>query len=126
MPPPPRPRGGKAWFAFEAKSFDIEVGEMTKGLEGCIWDRRKGVTLWIRFKGFGLSCVLGGLEACARAPRSFHWVSFWEEEGRQYKMERGSNKAGGFIRCSVRDLGKSFNLTFPKGKRLSWRVEDSL
>ena len=40
-------------------------------------------------------------------------------------MERGSNQAGGFIRCSVRDLGgKSYNLMFPKGKGLAggWKI----
>ena len=39
-------------------------------------------------------------------------------------MEKGSNQAGGFIRCSVRDSGgKSYNLMFPKGKGIAggWR-----
>ena len=42
--PPPRPRGGKDWFAIEVKYFDIEVEETLKALKGCIWERRKGVT----------------------------------------------------------------------------------
>ena len=40
-------------------------------------------------------------------------------------MEKGSNKAGGFIRCSVRDLGgEIFNLMFPEGKGLvgGWKI----
>ena len=64
----PRQRGGKAWFAFEAKSFDIEVEEVSKGLRGCIWERIKGVTSGIRLGGRSFSCLLMGLEACVRAP----------------------------------------------------------
>ena len=94
----PRQRGGKAWFAFEGKSFDIEVEEKSKGLKGCIWERRKGVTSWIRFRRRSLSRLLVGYA------RLSVWVNFWEE-GRRYRMERGSNPTGGFIRCLVRDLG---------------------
>ena len=65
--PPSRPRGGKAWFAIEAKSFNIEVEETLKGLKGYIWERRKGVSLWIRFGVKSLPRLLLGLEAFARA-----------------------------------------------------------
>ena len=115
----------KAWFTFEAKSFDIEVEETSKGLKGCIWERRKDVISWIRFEGRSLSRLLVGLEACARASRLSIWVNFWEEEGRSYRMERGSNQERGFICCSVRDLGeKSYNLTFLEGKNLAggWKI----
>ena len=62
----PRLRGGKAWFAFEVKSFDIEVEEVSKGLRGCIWERRKGITSWIIFGGRSLTRLLMGLEACVK------------------------------------------------------------
>ena len=75
-PPPPQARGGKAWFAFEAKLFNIEVEEMVRGLKGCIWERRKGFTSWIGFGLLSLSCLLLGLEDCARASHSTTWVSF--------------------------------------------------
>ena len=40
-------------------------------------------------------------------------------------MEKGSNQAGVFIRCSVRDYGgKSYNLMFPEGKGHSRGMED--
>ena len=67
---------------------------------------KKSVTSWIRFRGCSLSRLLMGLEACARAPSVLAWGNFWEEEGRRYRMEKGLNQAGGFIRCSVRDLGE--------------------
>ena len=120
-----RQRGGKPWFAFEAKSFDIEVEDVSKGLRGCIWERRKGVTSWIKFKGHNLTRSLMGLEACVRASSVPVWGNAWEEEGRRYIMEKGSNQAGSFIRCLVRDLvGKSYNLMFPEGKGVvgGWRI----
>ena len=93
----PRQRRGKTWFAFEAKSFDIEVEEAKKGLRGCIWERRKGITSWIRFGGRSLTRLLMGLENCVRASRVPVWENVWEEEGRRYKMEKGSNQASAFI-----------------------------
>ena len=66
-----------------------------------------------------------GLEACVRAPSVPVWGNIWEEEGRWYRMEKGSNQASGFIRCSVRDLGgKSYNLMFSEGKGVAggWRI----
>ena len=122
---PPRLRGGKSWFAFEAKSFEIEVEEAKRGLKGCIWERRKGITSWIRFGGRSLVRLLMGLEDCARATRVSSWKNLWEEDGRRYKMEKGSNQSGVFIRCSVRDYGgKSFNLIFPEGNGIvgGWRI----
>ena len=52
-------------------------------------------------------------------------ISKWEEEGRSYKIERRSNKAGDFLLCSVRDLGrKSFGICIPEGKGLvrGWKI----
>ena len=58
-----------------------------------------------------------GLEACVRTSSVSVWGNVWEEEGRQYRKEKGSNHAGGFIRCSVRDFrGKSYNIMFLEGK----------
>ena len=62
--------GGKARFALEAKSFDIEVEETTKG---CIWERRKGVISWLKFRVSSLFWLLVGLEACDRKA----WLGWW-------------------------------------------------
>ena len=121
----PRLRGGKKWFAVEAKSFEIEVEEAKNGLKGCIWERRKGITSWIRFGRRSLSRLLTGLEDCGRATRVSSWENVWEEDGRRYKMEKGSNQAGVFIRCSVRDYGgKNYNLMFPEVNGIvgGWRI----
>ena len=66
-----------------------------------------------------------GLEACVRTSSVPVWGNVWEEKGRRYKMEKGSNQAGVFIRCSVRDSGgKSYNLMFSEGKGVvgGWRI----
>ena len=34
-------RGGKEWFAVEAKSFEIVVEEFGKKLRGCIFGKKK-------------------------------------------------------------------------------------
>ena len=39
---------------------------MMKGLKGCIWERRKGVTSLARLGVLSLFQLLVGLEACAR------------------------------------------------------------
>ena len=121
----PRLRGGKKWFAFEAKSFEIEIEEVKNGLRGCIWERRKGITSWIRFGRRSLSRLLSGLEDCCRATRVSAWENVWEEDGRRYKMEKGSNQSRVFIRCSVRDYGgKNYILMFPEGNDLvgGWKI----
>ena len=95
-------RGGKTWFAIEAKSFEIEI-EKGKKLRGCIWERCKGVTSWIKFGDRSLQCLLVGVEVCGEGACEPGWTKLWGEEGRNYKLEFQSNKAGSFIRCSVRD-----------------------
>ncbi|RVW53102.1 hypothetical protein CK203_080666 [Vitis vinifera] len=82
-------RGGRSWFAMEAKSFEIEVEEEGGKLRGCIWERCRG------------------------------WTLDWEERGRKYGLERRLNEAGRFIFCSVCDLGlKEFNIIVPEGDSL--------
>ena len=121
----PRLRGGKKWFAVEAKSFEIEIEEGKNGLRGCIRERRKGITSWIRFGRHSLSRLLSGLEDCCRATKVSVWENVWEEDGRRYKMEKGSNQSGVFIRCSVRDYGgKNYILMFPEGNGIvgGWKI----
>ena len=118
-------RGRKAWFAIEAKSFEITVEEAGKRLKGYIWERSKGFTSWMRFGDLSLRCLLSDLEACEKVHKNGGWSSGWEEEGRKYKMERRSNKAGYFLLCTVRDAGqKSFGITVPEGKgwKGGWRL----
>ena len=116
---------GRTWFAVEAKTFEISIEEKNKKLRGCIWERCKGATSWVRFGDTSLQRLLLGIEDCKMISRNQEWFAKWEEEGRSYKLERRSNKAGDFLLCSVRDLGrKSFGICIPEGKGLvrGWKI----
>ena len=54
-----KPRGGRRWFAVESKSFELLIDEVGGKLRGCIWERCKGITSWIRFGDASLSSLLG-------------------------------------------------------------------
>ena len=118
-------RGGKAWIAVEVKSFEIVIEEKGKNLKGCIWEMCKGATSWIKFGDSSLLHLLLGLEDCENIAHNQEWFTKWEETGRSYKLERRSNNAGSFIRCTVRDVGaKWLCLCFPEGKGLlkGWKL----
>ena len=59
-------RGGRSWFMVESKSFEILVEDLEGKLKGCIWDRSRGVSSWIRFEEVSLWCLLEEIEACCR------------------------------------------------------------
>ena len=116
---------GKTWFAVEAKTFEISIEEKNKKLRGCIWERCKGATSWVRFGESSLQRLLLGIEDCDMISRKQEWFANWEEKGRSYKLERRSNKAGNFLYCSVRDAGwKRFGICIPKGRGLvrGWKI----
>ena len=50
----------------ESKSFEISVEDLEGKLKGCIWDRSRGVSSWIRFGKVSLWCLLEEIEACCR------------------------------------------------------------
>ena len=119
------PRGRRSCFVVESKSFEILVEELGGKLKGCIWERCKGISSWIRFGEASLRCLLDGVETCCRESNNRGWAIGWEEGNRKYKLERRLNEAGRFILCSVRDFeSKKFSLIFPEGKgqSLGWNL----
>ena len=119
------PRGGRVWFAVESKSFEILIDEVGGKLRGCIWERSKGITSWIRFGDVSLCRLLARVEFCCRGRDEKGWSHAWEEEDRSYRLEKRLNEVGRFILCSVRDIeAKHFCLIFPEGKGLSggWNI----
>ncbi|RVX08206.1 hypothetical protein CK203_017772 [Vitis vinifera] len=118
-------RGSRRRFTVESKAYELVIDEVGGKLRGCIWERCKGLSSWIRFGDASLSSLLVGVESCCRDRDDSNWSLAWEEEGRKYRLERRTNEAGRFILCSVRDLeAKRFCLIFPEGKRLSrgWNI----
>ena len=119
------PRDGRRWFAVESKSFELLIDVVRGKLRGCIWERCRGITSWIRFEDASLRSLLTGVETCCRGRDDRSQSLVWEKEGRKYRLERRSNEAGRFLLCSVRDLeAKRFCLIFPEGKGLSggWNI----
>ena len=100
----------------ESKSFEILVEDLGGKMKGCIWERSRGVSSWIRFEEASLRCLLEGVEACCREVDNQRWVFDWMEGNRKHRMERPLNKAGRFILCSICDLeAKNYNIIFPEG-----------
>ena len=109
----------------DSKSFELLVDKVGGKLRGCIWEKCRGLTSWIRFGDASLISLLDGVEACCRGSDDRSWSLVWEERGRKYRLECRSNKAGRFFLCSVHDLEtKRFCLIFPKGKGLigGWNI----
>ena len=105
----------------EAKSFEILIEELGGKLRGCIRERSKGVSSWIRFREASLRCLLDGVEACCREVYNSVWASGWEEGNRKYRLEHRLNGAGRFIFCSVRDIdSKKYSIIVPDGKEQSF------
>ena len=67
-------RVGRSCFVVESKSFEILVEELGGKLKGCIWERSKGVSSWIRFREASLRCLLDGVEACCREVNNRDWA----------------------------------------------------
>ena len=67
-------RGGRSRFVVESKSFEILVEDLGRKLKGCIWERSRGISSWIRFGEASLRCLLEGVEACCREVDDQSWV----------------------------------------------------
>ena len=67
-------RGGKSWLAIEVKSFEIYVEEVGKRLKGCIRERSKGFTSWVKFGDYSLKRLLTGIEECERVHINGGWL----------------------------------------------------
>ena len=109
----------------ESKSFELWVDKVGGKLRGCIWEKCRGLTSWIRFWDASLSSLLDGVEACCRGSDDRSWSLVWEEGGRKYRLECRSNKEGRFLLCFVCDLeAKRFCLIFLEGKGLigGWNI----
>ncbi|RVX04946.1 putative ribonuclease H protein [Vitis vinifera] len=119
--------GGRCCFVVEAKSFEILIEELGGKLRGCIWERSKGVSSWIRFREASLRCLLDGVEVCCREVNNSAWAIGWEEGNRKYRMEAwsavrmGQGKGQSFgwnsLAERLRDLGVTplGGLQGPKG-----------
>ena len=49
------------------------VEEAGKRLKGCIWERSKGFTSWVRLGDFSLQYLLSRVEVCVKEHRNGGW-----------------------------------------------------
>ena len=115
----------RVWFAIEAKSFELTVNGVGRRQRNVITERSRGAVEWIRFGEEGVRTLLKGVEVCCKGKVPENWRQDWKEGTRVFKLECGSNKAGRFLRCMVRDCeGKKHSIFFPEGKGLvnEWAV----
>ncbi|RVW90138.1 hypothetical protein CK203_041972 [Vitis vinifera] len=82
-------------FSVESKAYELVIDEVGGKLRGCIWERCKGLSSWIRFGDASLSSLLVGVESCCRDRDDSKWSLAWEEEGRKYRLELRINEAEG-------------------------------
>ena len=105
-------------FSVESKEFEIAVEEKRGKIQGCIVEKKGGVSSWVRLGAESLTFFLEGLNLCINGEKETTWGRDWKEQGRVYSMIRGTNRAGGFIRLGVSDVeGKRFCVFVPRGRR---------
>ena len=64
-----------------------------------------------------MGCLLEGLEIWCRDSSSRKISKGWVEEGRSYRFEKNSNRAGRYVVCFVVDAGaKRFCIVISKGR----------
>ena len=115
----------RVWFTIEAKSFEITLDGLGSRLRYVITERSRGVAAWIRLGEEGIRALLKGVEECCREKVTENWRKEWQEGKRIFKLGCGSNKAGRFLQCMVRDEeGKKHCIFFPAGKGLGngWSI----
>ena len=49
------------------------VEEAGKRLKGCIWERSKGFTSWVRLGDFSLQYLLSRVEVCVKEHKNGGW-----------------------------------------------------
>ena len=107
----------RVWFAIEAKSFELTVGGVGRRQKYVITERSRDVVAWIRFGEEGVRTLLKGVEVCCKEKVPENWRQDWKEGKRVFKLECGSNKAGRFLQCMVRDgEGKKHSIFFSERK----------
>lgn len=99
---------GRCWFAMDSNSFDLSVEEVVGRLRGVIVERGRGFSVWIRFGDQSLRSLLKGAKVYCRNDELRRWNNVWEENGRNFNLERRANGAGRFILCLLLQRLRSF------------------
>ncbi|RVX00008.1 hypothetical protein CK203_024874 [Vitis vinifera] len=71
-------------FAVESKEFEIAVEERRGKIQGCIVEKKGGVSSWVRLGAESLTFFLEGLNLCINGEKETTWGRDWKEQGRVY------------------------------------------
>ena len=91
-------------------------------LKGTIVERSRGLTLWIRFVGLSLCCLLEGVETCYRGEFAKRFVKSWEDGGRKFRLECRANETSRFIHALWLTREEEVLFSVPGGERPSGRL----
>ena len=101
----------------ESKVFEIDAEEKKGKIQVAIWEKKKGISSWVRLGSASLGFLLESLDHCIKNGKGGKWEREWKESGRSYSLLRNENKAGPFLRLGVIDLEKKrHSIIIPKGK----------
>eukprot|EP00261_Vitis_vinifera_P035620 XP_019076863.1 PREDICTED: uncharacterized protein LOC109122937 isoform X1 [Vitis vinifera] len=104
-------------FVVESKTFEIDVEEKRGKIQVAIWEKKKGISSWVRLGSASLGFLLESLDHCIKDGKGGKWERDWKENGRSYSLVRNENKAGLFLRLGVVDLEKKqHSIIIPKGR----------
>ncbi|RVW74016.1 hypothetical protein CK203_055875 [Vitis vinifera] len=104
-------------FVVESKIFEIDAEEKRGKIQVAIWEKKKGISSWVRLGSASLGFLLESLDHCIKDGKGGKWERDWKENGRSYSLVRNENKAGLFLRLGVVDLEKKrHSIIIPKGR----------
>ena len=85
-------------FVVESKTFEIDAEEKRGKIQVAIWEKKKGISSWVRLGSASLGFLLESLDHCIKDGKGGKWDRDWKENGRSYSLVRNENKAGLFLR----------------------------
>ena len=104
-------------FVVESKTFEIDAEEKRGKIQVAIWEKKKGISSWVRLGSASLGFLLESLDHCIKDGKGGKWEREWKESGRSYSLVRNENKAGLFLRLGVVNLEKKrHSIIIPKGR----------
>ena len=96
-------------FVVESKTFEIDAEEKRGKIQVAIWEKKKGISSWVRLGPESLGFFLESLDHCIKDGKGGKWEREWKESGRSYSLVRNENKAGLFLRLgwSIWKIGRA-------------------
>ncbi|RVW74227.1 putative ribonuclease H protein [Vitis vinifera] len=87
-------------FVVESKVFEIDAEEKKGKIQVAIWEKKKGISSWVRLGSASLGFLLESLDHCIKNGKGGKWEREWKESGRSYsccgmRTKRGRSSGWG-------------------------------